>query len=206
LNWIDGLTVHNVTLANSPLWGIAVWSSNQVKLTHLRVLALRWQGKVVAVQTDAVGLLGCSDVHVADSFFESSDDCVSPKQTCSNILIERVICGHEADNPNNGAITFDIGAVTNLTFRDSTVYDVRDLLRVENYMGTGGGASEITVENIRFANISHFLTMETESWATTHQQPDHAATLRQLDPAQHQWLVGASWESGWPDVPGGDAV
>lgn len=154
LNHCDHVTVHGITLKNSPAWNIHPYFSN-----HTRWIGMQVINPKISPNTDGMDPESVDGLEVVGMMFSLGDDCIAIKSgkyymghkykvPSQNIVIRQCYMRH-----GHGSVTIGsemAAGVRNLLVRDCIFEDTDRGLRVKTRRGRGKDA---IVENITFENI-----------------------------------------------------
>ena len=154
LNHCENITVHGVTIQNSPAWNLHPYFSNNTRWIGMTVLNPK-----VSPNTDGMDPESVNGLEVVGMMFSLGDDCIAMKSgkyymghkykvPSENVEIRQCYMRH-----GHGSVTLGsemAAGVKNLVCRDCIFEDTDRGLRVKTRRGRGEDA---VIENILFENI-----------------------------------------------------
>eukprot|EP01084_Bolivina_argentea_P174284 301916_1 len=155
LMWIDGLTLFNVTVTNSPFWTVHPLFSNNILIENITV-------NTDGPNTDGIDPDSCSNVLIQKSFVTSGDDCIAIKSgkdadgravgiPSNNITIRDMQFG----NGHGISIGSEMsGNVTNILFENFKMDKTERGPRVKSQRGRGGLVANVTYKDISMKGVS----------------------------------------------------
>jgi polygalacturonase len=167
-----GLTVHNITLRNSPSWTLHLANVTGAHVFNVTILA-----PATSHNTDAIDVDCSSDVLIEDAHIAVGDDAVAVKsginwfgrafgRRSENVLVRRVTVGPAPDKPGDVNTALTVGSemsagVRNVTFEDCVMVGTALGSYVKSERGRGGVIEDIVYRNITLVNVSRafFLTL-----------------------------------------------
>lgn len=159
LNHCENITVHGLTVQNSPAWNLHPYFSNHTRWIDLKVLNPK-----VSPNTDGMDPESVDGLEVVGVYFSLGDDCIAMKSgkyymghkykvTSQNVEIRQCYMRH-----GHGSVTLGsemAAGVKHLVCRDCIFEDTDRGLRVKTRRGRGEDAviEDITFENIRMDGV-----------------------------------------------------
>ncbi len=154
LNKCENITVHGLTIQNSPSWNLHPYFSNNTRWIDLQVLNPK-----LSPNTDGMDPESVDGIEIVGVYFSLGDDCIAikagkfymgnkHKTPSKNIEIRQCYMRH-----GHGSVTIGsemAGGVNKLVCRDCIFEDTDRGLRVKTRRGRG---QQAVVEDIFFENI-----------------------------------------------------
>lgn len=165
---IDGLTVTDVTIRESPSWCFHIFDSKNISIEGIKLYnKYREDGEPIALANgDGIDPDCCSNVRIINCFIESEDDCIAIKSgrdetgrrygvPSEDILVKGcrfsggfgVACGSEMS-----------GGVRRVRVEDCTFKDTFSIASVKNCRGRGSVIEDVIYENCRLINNDKTIT------------------------------------------------
>lgn len=159
LNHCENITVHGLTIQNSPAWNLHPYFSNNTRWIDLTVLNPK-----VSPNTDGMDPESVDGLEVVGVYFSLGDDCIAMKSgkfymgnkykvPSQNVMIRQCCMKH-----GHGSVTLGsemAAGVKHLVCRDCIFEDTDRGLRVKTRRGRGKDAviEDITFENIKMKGV-----------------------------------------------------
>ncbi|BCJ93649.1 polygalacturonase [Anaerocolumna cellulosilytica] len=159
LNHCSNVTVHGITVRNSPSWTLHPYFSTDLKFIDLKI-----QNPADSPNTDGMDPESCKNVDIIGIHFTVGDDCIAVKSgkiymgskhktPCENIIIRNCLM-----ESGHGAVTLGsemAGGVKNLLVKDCVFLDTDRGLRIKTRRGRGQDAilDEIIFEDIEMDEV-----------------------------------------------------
>lgn len=166
------VSVSNVTLANSPMWHLALRFSNKINVTGLTVLS-----PGTSPNTDGIDLVGSTNVTIANANLSDGDDNVAiksglplnaqvpndpkeaglPVQPTSNVVITNSVIGngHGISIGSEAAYGVNTVLIQNLTYTGTA-----DGFRIKTGRDRGSNIYNVTLRNIVMTNVALPLSIQ----------------------------------------------
>lgn len=159
LNHCEHITIHGLTVQNSPAWNLHPYFSNDTRWIDLKVLNPK-----VSPNTDGMDPESVDGLEVVGVYFSLGDDCIAMKSgkyymghkykvPSQNVVIRQCYMRH-----GHGSVTLGsemAAGVKHLLCRDCLFEDTDRGLRVKTRRGRGEDAviEDITFENIKMDGV-----------------------------------------------------
>jgi polygalacturonase len=157
LLWIDGLTLRNLTLLNTPMLFIHPIFSKNIEMSYLYIWAPPDSPNTGAICPDS-----STNVYIHDCIIDVGDDCITLKSgkdlqgrqigiPTTNVLIERMDYRHG----HGVAIGSEMsGGIRNVTMRNSTCNGTSTSVRIKTCRGRGGVVEDIYYYDFNLTNVN----------------------------------------------------
>lgn len=165
LLWVNGLTIDNLHLANSPMWTTHPTFCQNVLIANLNITA-----PSNSPNTDGIDPDSCSNVFIADCNIGTGDDCIAIKSgkdldgravniSSNNILVEHChfTTGHGISIGSEMS-----GNVTNVVFRNCTCDGTETGARIKTMRGRGGIVEDVIYEFFELTNVGQPISINME--------------------------------------------
>jgi polygalacturonase len=159
LNGCSNVTLHGITVKNSPSWTLHPYFSEDLKFIDLKI-----QNPADSPNTDGMDPESCKNVDIIGIHFTVGDDCIAVKSgkiymgsklktPCENITIRNCLM-----ESGHGAVTIGsemAGGVKKLLVKDCVFLDTDRGLRIKTRRGRGKDAilDEIIFEDIEMDEV-----------------------------------------------------
>eukprot|EP00039_Didymoeca_costata_P008735 m.115566 g.115566 ORF g.115566 m.115566 type:complete len:400 (+) comp14210_c0_seq1:133-1332(+) len=144
------LTVHNITLRNSPMFVISAHGIHHARFTNVNIDS--GNGYDYSPNTDGFNIQG-SDIYIGQSTVRNGDDCVPIGPPSSNILVEDVHCMY-----GNGMVPIifntDNGTIRDVVFRRVQFTDTNLAITVKSLPSFTGLIENILWEDMTLSGVA----------------------------------------------------
>eukprot|EP00042_Codosiga_hollandica_P028180 m.146425 g.146425 ORF g.146425 m.146425 type:complete len:448 (-) comp52710_c0_seq1:41-1384(-) len=163
LLWIDGLTIQDLSLMNSPFWTTHPTFCNNVLIQNLNI-----QAPANSRNTDGIDPDSSSNVHVTDCIISTGDDCIAIKSgkdldgrtvgiPANNVLIENMQFGSGHGISIGSEMS---GNVTNVVFYNCTCNGTESGARVKTMRGRGGFVENVTYDSFTLFGVGEGISID----------------------------------------------
>lgn len=136
LNHCSNISIHGITLRNSPSWSLHPYFSNELRFIDLSVINPK-----DSPNTDGINPESCKDVDIVGVYFSLGDDCIALKSG-------KIYMGAKYKKPSE-----------NITIRQCNMHDGHGAVTIGSEIA--GGVKNVKVTECRFDNTDRGLRLKT---------------------------------------------